>query len=61
MEDQEVFYVKCNMCEAVLKDWIGSTPCCGSIAYECDKDGKVDEKMRVHLYVSTRHEEEAPQ
>jgi hypothetical protein len=38
------FYVKCNVCKQVLKNWVGSTPCCGSIAYECDENGENESK-----------------
>lgn len=36
---KEDFYVKCNCCGQVYKNWLGSTPCCGSIAYGCDENG----------------------
>ena len=43
------FYVKCNVCKQVLKNWVGSTPCCGSIAYECDENGE-NESTTFFLY-----------
>jgi hypothetical protein len=27
------FWVECNVCKQQLKNWTGSTPCCGSIAW----------------------------
>jgi hypothetical protein len=27
------FWVECNVCKQRLKNWVGSTPCCGSIAW----------------------------
>jgi hypothetical protein len=48
-ENEEKFYVKCNVCGHVLEDWIGSTPCCGSIAYTCDADGG-NESKDIHLF-----------
>lgn len=38
-EPGQDFYVKCNVCKQILSNWIGSTPCCGSIAYSCNEDG----------------------
>lgn len=27
------FWVECNVCKTQYKNWVGSTPCCGSVAY----------------------------
>ena len=40
------FWVECNVCKTQLKNWIGSTPCCGSIAFMVE-DGKVTEKLSL--------------
>ena len=40
------FWVECNVCKTQLKNWIGSTPCCGSIAFMVE-DGKVTEKISL--------------
>lgn len=37
---KENFTVACNRCGQKYDNWIGSTPCCGSIAYRIDEDGK---------------------
>lgn len=36
---KEDFWVRCNVCSQPLKNWIGSTPCCGSIAYLIKEGG----------------------
>lgn len=46
----EDFTVECNVCKQWHDNWVGSTPCCGSIAYEVDKKtGEV--KHNFFLYV----------
>lgn len=46
---EENFTVECNVCKQWLENWVGSTPCCGSIAYEVNKEtGEV--KDRFYLY-----------
>jgi len=32
-DKKEDFWVECNVCKTQLKNWVGSTPCCGSIAF----------------------------
>lgn len=32
------FTVECNCCKQWLDNWVGSTPCCGSVAYRLKKD-----------------------
>jgi len=38
------FWVECNVCKQQFKNWTGSTPCCGSIAYLVE-DGKPTTKI----------------
>lgn len=53
-EEEKKFYVKCNVCGQVLENWVGSTPCCGSIAYSCDKNGdNVSDEIHLFGFVST--------
>lgn len=33
---QQDFTVACNRCGQKYDNWVGSTPCCGSIAYRVD-------------------------
>lgn len=40
------FWVECNVCKQRLKNWTGSTPCCGSIAYMVE-DGKATTKINL--------------
>lgn len=40
------FWVECNVCKQHLKNWTGSTPCCGSIAYMVE-DGKATTKINL--------------
>ena len=40
------FWVECNVCKQQLKNWTGSTPCCGSIAYMVE-DGKATTKINL--------------
>lgn len=52
-EEENDFHVKCNVCGQVLKNWIGSTPCCGSIAYSCDEDGSnVSDTIQLFGFIS---------
>lgn len=43
------FFVKCNCCGQIFKNHVGSTACCGSIAYSCDEDGS-NITDTAHLY-----------
>lgn len=40
------FWVECNVCKIELKNWTGSTPCCGSIAWLVE-DGKPTKKLSL--------------
>ena len=41
MSKAKDFYVRCNNCEAIYKNSVGSTPCCGSIAYVIEDVGNI--------------------
>lgn len=52
-EEEKDFFVKCNVCGQILKNWIGSTACCGSIAYSCDEDGgNVTDTIQLFGFIS---------
>ncbi len=52
MENKETdFWVECNVCKTQLKNHIGSTPCCGSIAFLVE-DGKATKKMALFTSVN---------
>lgn len=36
--EEENFTVACNRCGQKYDNWVGSTPCCGSIAYRVDTE-----------------------
>lgn len=40
------FWVECNVCKTQLKNWTGSTTCCGSIAFIVE-NGKTTKKMSL--------------
>lgn len=44
------FTVECNVCKQHYDNWVGSTPCCGSIAFLIGKDGETTKQ--VNLYTS---------
>lgn len=46
MKEKEDFWVECNVCKDWLLNWVGSTPCCGSIAWLIE-DNKPVEKIMV--------------
>lgn len=50
MKKSSDFWVECNVCKTRLKNWTGSTPCCGSIAYMVE-DGKATTK--INLFTSS--------
>lgn len=45
---EKEFWVECNVCKHRLKNWVGSTPCCGSIAWVIE-DGKVTDKVKLYI------------
>lgn len=55
MESTKEFWVECNVCKQQLKNWTGSTPCCGSLAYIIDENGGKTQK--VSLYVAMGSEQ----
>lgn len=50
MEKQD-FWVECNVCKTQLKNWTGSTPCCGSIAYMIE-NGKPTKKLSLFTSIN---------
>jgi len=46
MEEKNDFWVECNVCKTQLKNWTGSTPCCGSLAWLVE-DGKPTNKISI--------------
>jgi hypothetical protein len=52
------FKVECNVCGTRYYNWVGSTPCCGSIAYLVDDD---DNKTNdICLFASIGNDEINP-
>jgi hypothetical protein len=51
MEDKIDFWVECNVCKQHLKNWFGSTPCCGSIAYTV-QNGQATTKINLFASIS---------
>lgn len=51
MEKNTDFWVECNVCKTHLKNWTGSTPCCGSIAWLVE-DGKPTKKTSLFTSVN---------
>lgn len=39
------FTVQCDVCKQYLDNWVGSTPCCGSIAFRVNDDGSVSKEV----------------
>lgn len=48
MKEKKDFWVECNVCKHRLKNWVGSTPCCGSIAWVVEED-KVTDKIIMYI------------
>jgi len=45
---EQDFWVECNVCKSRLKNWAGSTSCCGSIAYVVkDMESESNEAMEL--------------
>lgn len=51
MEDNRDFTVECNVCGHWYENWVGSTPCCGSIAYLVQENGEVTKKVSLYSSV----------
>jgi hypothetical protein len=47
---KEEFWVEFNVCKRSLKNWTGSTPCCGSIAWVVE-EGKPTKKLSLFASV----------
>ena len=47
-QQEKDFWVECNVCKHRLKNWVGSTPCCGSIAYLVEDDGTVGKDFTLY-------------
>jgi hypothetical protein len=52
MNNEKDFYVECDVCKQRLKNWSGSTPCCGSIAYMVDDDGTVSKELSLFASIN---------
>ena len=50
-QDEEGFWVECNVCKSQYKNWYGSTPCCGSIAWMVE-DNKPTKKISLFGSIS---------
>ena len=37
--EKKDYWLQCNVCGTQYKNWVGSTPCCGSLAYLVDDKG----------------------
>ena len=46
------FWVECDVCKQRLKNWTGSTPCCGSIAYKVKPDGSVSNTLNLYASIN---------
>lgn len=47
------FWVECDVCKTQYKNWSGSTPCCGSIAYIINELGETTHNLS--LYTSIKY------
>ncbi len=50
---EKPFVVECNVCKKQYDNWVGSTPCCGSIAYIIE-DGIVTGKASMWGFVDEK-------
>ena len=50
------FIVECAVCKHHLTNWVGSTPCCGSIAYVVDEDNNPTNSFMVYAKVEDKNE-----
>lgn len=44
------FTVQCNVCRQEFNNWIGSTPCCGSLASIVGENGEVTEESVIYCF-----------
>ncbi len=49
------FIVECNVCKQRLINHVGSTPCCGSIAYIVEND-EVTDRFTMYKYDEDKNE-----
>lgn len=59
-DDEDYFIAECNVCGNHLRNWVGSTPCCGSIAYIVEENGVAVDNKDVILYGSKGNDLFAP-
>lgn len=53
MENQNnSFTVQCACCKMQYENWIGSTPCCGSIAYLLDEKGETTNVIKMFTSIN---------
>jgi hypothetical protein len=50
MTMEKDFWIECPVCRAQYKNWVGSTPCCGALAYIVNEQG--DPTSWVSIYAS---------
>lgn len=51
MKNTKDFWVECNVCKTQLKNHVGSTPCCGSIAWLIENDKPT---MKISIFGSLK-------
>ncbi len=44
------FWVECAVCKTQYKNWVGSTPCCGSLAFVIENIKDIRLKKLKKLY-----------
>lgn len=54
LNENKEFWAECNVCGTQHKNWVGSTPCCGSIAFIVGEDGKKTEDVPLYAVVNGR-------
>lgn len=48
LKNEENFTVACNVCGHWLDNWIGSSPCCGSICFDVNREtGETSKEFRL--------------
>ena len=53
LKEDNDFWVECNVCKTRFKNWTGSTPCCGSIAWLVENDKPT---KKISLFASVNGE-----
>lgn len=43
------YIVECATCGRKIENWVGSTPCCGSISYLVDECGNTTKKVPLFM------------